>query len=49
MSPPQGGVITCYEHMSTFRDTDGGRIGGPAPRGLAGVDVVVEGTTVYLA
>jgi nitrite reductase/ring-hydroxylating ferredoxin subunit len=49
VSPPQGGVITCYEHMSTFRDTDGTVIAGPATQGLRAVPVVVEGTSVYLA
>ncbi|HEX8630103.1 MAG TPA: Rieske (2Fe-2S) protein, partial [Catenuloplanes sp.] len=34
VSLPKAGVVTCYEHNSTFRDTDGSLLGGPARRGL---------------
>ena len=44
--PPQNGVITCWAHMSRFRETDGARVGGPAERGLTRVAVAVQGDTV---
>jgi nitrite reductase/ring-hydroxylating ferredoxin subunit len=49
LSPPQAGVITCYEHNSTFRDTDGSRLAGPAPRGLRRIPLAVDGTTITTA
>jgi nitrite reductase/ring-hydroxylating ferredoxin subunit len=30
VSPPVDGVITCWEHNSTFKLDDGSRLGGPA-------------------
>jgi Rieske Fe-S protein len=46
ISPPQTGVITCYEHGSTFRDVDGALLGGPAPRGLKEISIAVDGTLI---
>jgi nitrite reductase/ring-hydroxylating ferredoxin subunit len=46
LSPPKAGVVTCYEHHSTFRDTDGALLGGPARRGLRQVPIIVDGTTI---
>jgi Rieske Fe-S protein len=49
VSPPRAGVITCFEHGSTFRDIDGGLLSGPAPRGLKKIPIAVEGETVVTA
>ncbi|GAA0812203.1 Rieske (2Fe-2S) protein [Spirilliplanes yamanashiensis] len=48
VSPPENGLITCYEHMSTFRDADGTVVSGPAVSGLTPIAVTVEGTAIYL-
>jgi cytochrome b6-f complex iron-sulfur subunit len=42
VSPPQGGVITCPNHGSTFNASDGAVTKGPATTGLKEVPVKVE-------
>ena len=49
VSAPVGGVITCWEHNSTFSVTDGTRIAGPANRGLTEVPIAVEAPYIFLA
>jgi nitrite reductase/ring-hydroxylating ferredoxin subunit len=46
VSPPEDGIITCYEHDSRFRDTDGAVLTDPAMQGLVEVSIVLEGTTI---
>lgn len=46
ISPPKAGVVTCQEHNSTFSDTDGALLSGPARRGLRQVPITVTGTTI---
>ncbi|MEU4443080.1 Rieske (2Fe-2S) protein [Actinosynnema sp. NPDC050801] len=42
VSPPEGGVITCPNHGSTFNAADGQVTKGPATTGLKEVPVKVE-------
>jgi len=42
-------TITCNCHGSTFDAETGDRLEGPALKGLAPVEITVEGDTVYLA
>ncbi|KOX17629.1 Rieske (2Fe-2S) protein [Saccharothrix sp. NRRL B-16348] len=42
VSPPEGGVITCPNHGSTFNAADGQVTKGPATKGLAEIPVKVE-------
>lgn len=49
ISPPVDGVITCWEHNSTFSANDGSFLGGPAPRGLAEVPITVSGADILVA
>lgn len=49
VSPPDNGIITCWEHNSTFKAGDGSRIGGPAPRGLTEVAITVSGADILTA
>lgn len=42
VSPPEGGVITCPNHGSTFNASDGQVTKGPATTGLKEVPVKVE-------
>lgn len=49
VSPPEGGVITCPAHRSTFKDSDGSRIAGPATKGLTPVPVAVQGSNIVKA
>ncbi|WP_461125361.1 Rieske (2Fe-2S) protein [Saccharothrix stipae] len=42
VSPPEGGVITCPNHGSTFNAADGTVTKGPATTGLKEVPVKVE-------
>jgi|GEM_PF-2659929 len=44
--PDSSGVIMCPGHLSHFRASDGSRLDGPAPRGLAKIDVKVSGEYV---
>ncbi|GAA0466984.1 hypothetical protein Aca07nite_71690 [Actinoplanes capillaceus] len=46
VSPPDNGIITCWEHNSTFAAEDGSRIDGPAAHGLTQVPITVNGTDV---
>ena len=46
VSAPDKGVMTCWEHNSTFRVDDGSRIDGPATRGLTQVPITVSGTDI---
>jgi nitrite reductase/ring-hydroxylating ferredoxin subunit len=48
ISPPEKGIITCWEHNSTFKAEDGSRVAGPANRGLTPVPVTVSGTDILL-
>ncbi|CCH33528.1 Rieske (2Fe-2S) protein [Actinosynnema sp. NPDC047251] len=45
---PVNGVITCPNHGSTFKATDGARTGGPATTGLKTVNVKVENDQVIV-
>ena len=47
VSPPENGVMTCYEHTSLFRMTDGAVIAGPTPTGLTAIPITVDGTAIY--
>jgi nitrite reductase/ring-hydroxylating ferredoxin subunit len=50
VSPPDdSGIMTCWEHTSTFRAEDGARIAGPATRGLTQVPLTVKGTDILTA
>ncbi|WP_245614332.1 Rieske (2Fe-2S) protein [Actinokineospora inagensis] len=49
VDPPQGGVITCPRHNSTFNASTGARTGGPSPSGLKTINVAVQGDNVVLA
>lgn len=49
LSTPQDGVVTCDAHNSTFRDVNGARLGGPAPRGLRRVPITVQGESITLS
>ena len=49
VSPPEHGVITCWEHNSTFNAANGLRIGGPALRGLTELPITVSGTYILMA
>jgi Rieske Fe-S protein len=48
VTPPQDGVIICYQHGSMFRAVDGAYLSGPAERGLREIPIVVEGSTIFL-
>ena len=43
---PADGVFKCPLHSSTFDETTGERLSGPATTGLTEVDVVVDGANV---
>jgi nitrite reductase/ring-hydroxylating ferredoxin subunit len=50
VSPPDdSGIMTCWEHNSTFRAEDGSRIAGPATRGLTQVSLTVSGADILTA
>lgn len=49
VTAPEGGVITCPRHGSTFDPASGARKSGPAQSGLAEIPVKVEGDQVLLA
>ena len=49
VSPPDNGTITCWEHNSTFKASDGSRIGGPARRGLTPVPIAISGAEILTA
>ncbi|ROP41486.1 Rieske (2Fe-2S) protein [Saccharothrix texasensis] len=49
VSPPEGDVITCPNHGSTFNASDGAVTKGPATKGLAEVPVKVEAGQVVPA
>ncbi len=46
---PVSGTITCPNHGSQFKASDGSKISGPTPTGLKTVDVKVQGDQVVLA
>src|SRR5262245_19243295 len=48
-TPDATGKITCPGHGSHFRAADGGKIDGPAPRGLSAVAVIVKNGQVVRA
>ena len=48
-TPDATGKITCPGHGSHFRAADGGKIDGPAPRGLTAVAVIVKNGQVVRA
>ncbi|GAA3431106.1 Rieske (2Fe-2S) protein [Kutzneria kofuensis] len=49
VAAPQGGVITCPGHGSTFTAATGAVTKGPATEGLTAVNVKVSGAAVVLA
>jgi nitrite reductase/ring-hydroxylating ferredoxin subunit len=49
VAPPEGGVITCPNHGSTFNASDGAVTKGPATKGLTEVPVKVEAGQIILA
>src|SRR5262245_30882973 len=48
-TPDATGRTTCPGHGSHFRAADGGKIDGPAPRGLSAVAVIVKNGQVVRA